>query len=81
MTLVKFRVDQAALSATEKCKNEYSCLSGSSKCLCCVTDSFDGAVLFVNPPCSNICGYLMSYGYSYVCNCPTRKEIYNKYKK
>ena len=79
MTLVKFKVSQTTLNQTDKCRNDYSCLSGKKECLCSVTDSFDGKVLFVKPLCSNECGYKMSFGYSYVCNCPIRKEIYNKY--
>jgi len=81
MTLVKFNVDQAAINKTDKCRNAYSCLSGGKECICSVKDSFNGTVLFINPRDTNICSYMMSFGYSYVCNCPTRKEIFKKYKE
>ena len=76
-----FKVEENILNKTDKCRSDFSCLSGKKECLCPVEDSFDGIVLFVNPPCSSACGYMMSFGYSYVCNCPIRKEIYSKYRQ
>ncbi len=76
---VKLEVSADTLKKTEKCRNNFACLDGKDNCLCEIEDSFDSRVLFVkagNRPCD----YKMSFGYSYVCNCPTRKELYSRYK-
>jgi hypothetical protein len=68
------------LDNTENCNEEFSCLQGKKECLCEVEDSFNDRILFVRPRQSRACMYRMSFGYSYVCNCPTRRAIYRNYK-
>ncbi len=77
---MEFKVRADILNETIKCKKDFSCLSGKKDCLCEVEDSFDNKILFIKPMNHNMCDYKMSFGYSYICNCPTRKEIYNLYK-
>ncbi len=76
---VKLEVKEETLKLTDKCRNNFACLSGGKSCLCEIEDSFDGRVLFVKVG-NKVCDYKMSFGYSYVCNCPTRKELYSRYK-
>jgi hypothetical protein len=76
---LKVKVD--TLNETIKCKRNFSCLTGSKECLCEVEDSFNDKVIFIRPENNNLCDYKMSFGYSYICTCPTRKEIYNIYGK
>ncbi len=78
---MKYQVRTDLLQEADKCRHSFSCLSGGDECLCQIKDSFDGKVLFVAPPCSDVCDYIMSFGYSYVCKCPVRKEIYNQYSE
>ena len=59
------------------CKKNFSCLSGNHEHLCKV-DSTVGAVIFVKRQLDSACKYCLSYGNSYVCTCPTRKEIYSE---
>ncbi len=71
-------INENILKATTKCKHGFSCLSGK-KDVCKVELSVDNKIHFIvcldNLPCS----YRIPFGYSYVCTCPVRKELYNRY--
>jgi hypothetical protein len=74
-------IDKKILDETIHCTNEFECLKNENY-ICIITKvghCIDGKVHFVN--CNKVCNYSMSVGGSTICNCPTRKEIYNKYKK
>jgi hypothetical protein len=78
---MKLTVNENVLDITRRCKDSFSCLDGKRDCLCHVEDCADGKVHFVSPKDENgICEYEMSFGYSFTCNYPIRKEIYNYYK-
>ena len=61
------------------CTNNFSYLTDKRECLCEV-DSAVGRVLFIKSQFSIACKYCLSYGGSYICTCPTRNEIYKKYR-
>ena len=76
---MKYRVSDDILSST-KCTRNFSCLHGETDCLCEFNDAIDNKLLFVKPKKNIMCKYMLSFGYSYLCSCPTRKEIYHLYK-
>ncbi|REE83269.1 hypothetical protein BX611_0556 [Lutibacter oceani] len=72
-------IDKELIEKTTKCKKSFGCLNNDQHILCKVEHCVSNKVHFVK--CSdNFCPYRMSFGYSDVCNCPMRKEIFNKYK-
>ncbi len=72
---------EQTLRCTDRCNKNYACLSGDTSCLCRVEDCADGRIHFIKHPGTPVhCSYMMSFGYSYTCNCPTRKELYNLYR-
>jgi len=76
-------IDPKTLKETIHCDNAFECLKSENyACRIARVDScIIETVLFINCP-KRLCNYKMNYGYNYtVCNCPTRKEIYKKYKK
>ena len=77
-----YKLDSGVLNMTTKCTDDFSCLSSDDRCLCKAERYLGGedGVLFIRPK-DNIrnCSYRMSFGSSYVCNCPTRKGIYLRY--
>ncbi len=78
---MKFAIDEAIKKNATKCRRNFSCLSGENGYLCEVEDFAGGKIHFIKPGnASELCGYRMEFGYSYLCNCPVRKEIYNQYK-
>lgn len=76
-----FKIREAILHETNKCEWNFACLLGKNECLCEVEDSLDSRIVFIKPMLDFMCNYRMSFGYSYVCNCPTRKEIYKLYNQ
>lgn len=77
---MQLKVSEDVLKDTSNCKQGFSCLAGKGDCLCEVEDSSNGMVLFIKPACkSGFCYYRLSFGCSFICNCPVRKEIFNRY--
>jgi hypothetical protein len=76
-------IETDILNETVKCRGDFSCLSGEKRCLCEVEKGLGNnhnTVLFIKPAKEIICDYMISYGYSFICSCPTRIEIYRLYK-
>ena len=75
------KIDKETLAKTNHCAKNFECLKNENhfckirKVLSCINSK----VIFVN--CTEVCHYKMSFGFNSICNCPTRKEIFNKYKK
>jgi len=76
-----FKISEQAIKAADNCIYHFACLSGDEKCLCAVDDNFNGKILFIKPHNHNACSYRMSFGYSYICKCPVRKEIFMRYQR
>ena len=74
------KIDEGVLKKTIKCKKDFSCLSGDKNRLCDVMDSIVSDMVRIALQSDKICSYRLSYGYSYYCLCPTRCEIYKRYK-
>ncbi len=77
---MKFKIGAHILNETVKCRDNFSCLTGSDNCLCGVDYAIEKEFLSIKPVKEKICDYKYSYGYSFYCNCPTRKELYNLYR-
>jgi hypothetical protein len=76
---MKFKISSDILNDAVKCNKNFSCLTGSNDCLCKIQSNYESKVIFIES-IDDICNYRMSFGYSYVCNCPVRKEIFRQYK-
>jgi hypothetical protein len=74
-----FKVSEDTLKKTTRCKKAFSCLSGKSSDLCKVELCVDEKIHFIRCVGSEPCSYKVPFGYSYVCICPVRKELYNRY--
>ena len=71
-------IDKELLEKTTDCNKDFACLNNDKHICCKVEHCVNNKVHFVK--ClDNYCSYRMSYGYSDICNCPIRKEIFNKY--
>jgi hypothetical protein len=78
---LKYKIDSKILSETTECKSNFSCLAGKKECFCDIEESniHDAGIIFIRPVKNISCTYVMSFGYSWLCTCPIRKAIYNKY--
>jgi hypothetical protein len=72
-------ISEETLENTTKCTKGFSCLYGEGKPFCEVDYAVGDEVIFVECP-DGACSYWMPFGSASVCNCPTRREIYNRYR-
>jgi hypothetical protein len=79
---IAFKIDENVRNNTKKCKKNFECLTNKDYKLCKVVSSIKDDVIFIECKEKRNCNYRMSFGTSsFICNCPTRKEIYRKFKK
>ena len=78
---MKYTITENTQKLTEKCEKGMECLTGNGDCLCEVERCIEGKVCFIKAGNDkmNTCNYMNSFGYSYICTCPTRVEIYNSF--
>ncbi len=76
---MNIKVDDNILQETTKCRKNFSCLSGE-KPICKVELCIENTIFFVKCASNESCSYKVPFGFSYVCVCPVRKELYNRYK-
>ena len=74
------RIDEEILQRTINCKHDFRCLSGDKTCLCKVTGSVGFDIKIIKPKPEIDCKYRLSYAGKSLCVCPTRNEIYNRYR-
>ncbi|MEW6599330.1 MAG: hypothetical protein AB1499_00010 [Nitrospirota bacterium] len=77
---MKLEISEQAINNTKRCRKNFACLSGSGHCLCKLTYCFNGKSYFIKPERNLLCNYKVTFSGSVLCSCPTRKEIYNRYR-
>jgi len=73
-----YKIDNTVMNITTKCDRDFSCLAGDDGCICEIIDKVGKRVTFVSYR-QVICNYRMQFGGSYLCQCPTRAELNDKY--
>ena len=76
---IKMKIDKDIISKTHYCKKGFECLKNPRVACCKVTHCIDNIVCFIEMEGEEKCIYRNSFQDSFICCCPTRKEIYNKY--
>lgn len=74
------KISDEILKKTTRCTKDFSCLSGETGELCKVESCIENKIHFIKCIKYEPCQYRMTFGYSFVCTCPTRKELYNLYR-
>jgi len=74
------KIAEEILQRTTNCKHDFSCLSGDKQCLCKVTGLIGFDMKNIKPKSEMNCSYRLTYGDKSLCVCPTRNEIYNRYR-
>lgn len=77
---MKYKIAAEVVQDADKCNLDYSCLNGDKECLCDVNKAIDDKIVLVVPRNNDPCDYLMSFGNSYICNCPVRLELFRSYR-
>ena len=73
------KISEEILNNTFKCKKGFFCLSGEWKDLCKAMYYNHKTFDLLKCIDENDCIYKTPFGNSYVCTCPTRKEIHNRF--
>lgn len=78
---MSYKIDKEIIKKTTKCEGNFKCLETGEcpKNKCKPVGSFNGH-LWVKSKENIFCGYHLNFGRGEICNCPTRNELYRKYK-
>jgi hypothetical protein len=82
---IMINISDETLSRTTKCPSNFHCLNDGQHAKCsdatplCRVDYFIGNTDLVVSPGHEDCPYKVSFGMRYVCSCPVRQEIYQRY--
>ena len=77
---MKIEVSEDTIKATIECKKNFSCLTCKREDLCTVERVISKDLMYFKCMNKNYCSYQMTFGSFYICICPTRREIYDRYK-
>ncbi len=77
---MKKKINPDIIKKTTECFFEFQCLKENGKPHCEIVSTNFGYVFFVKYSSSLNCGYALSVGDDHMCLCPTRGELYLKYK-
>jgi len=78
--LMILQISDKTREETTKCPFSFQCLHNETRCVCIIERCFEGNGCFIKTVKPKVCPYKISFGYSYMCHCPTRIELYNRYK-
>jgi hypothetical protein len=73
-------ISNETLEQTTECQRNFQCLT-ENRNMCLIDRPVNGRGLFIKERVSSIenCPYIESSEYAFICNCPTRHEIYMRY--
>ena len=75
-----YDINKEIIAKADKCDKNYACLYEPDGLSCTILSCLNGKIHFVNK-LERMCPYHLEFGYSHLCGCPVRKEIYDKYGK
>ena len=76
---MKYEIDPDIIKSATQCDRNLECLIKEDQPSCKITECVNNKVHFLEELCRP-CTYFIRYGFdSFICTCPVRKEIYNKF--
>jgi hypothetical protein len=75
-----YQISDKTKKQTTKCLSSFHCLDDEKIDICSVKWNLDGNGCFLKTVPPNGCPYKLQFGSSYMCKCPTRHELFKKYK-
>jgi hypothetical protein len=73
-----YQISDGTRKQTTKCKFSFQCLNEKSRDVCSINYCVNPC--FLKTVKTGDCPYKMMFGDSYICNCPTRAELYKRYQ-
>ncbi len=78
---MKLIISDETLKKTDQCTSNFQCLTEPNYPRCTVDRLIEDNGVFIKNRGDISCPYLISFGYSFICNCPVRYEIFKQYNK
>ena len=75
-----YQISEKTINKATLCEHNFKCLNDDSRDVCVVERCFGGNVCFLKTAKPDYCTYMGTFGKLYVCYCPTRHELFKKYK-
>jgi len=77
---MKIEISENVEEIIRKCDKSFMCLEDKERIYCSVENFMDNKGHVFKCSHNGSCNYKMSVGYIFICKCPVRKEIFNKFK-
>lgn len=75
-----YEIDKEILNRTTKCEHKLVCLTDGNCPNCDVECRIGGNCVFVKLKEGRSCFYVIPHDGRYICSCPTRCALYEKYE-
>jgi hypothetical protein len=79
-TDIALNISDKTQNQTTKCIFNFQCLNEETRDVCKIDRCLVGNSCFLETVKPIACPYKMIFGYSYMCCCPTRAELYKRYR-
>jgi hypothetical protein len=80
MVATLFKIDKETLKKSENCRKRCSCLCANKRDICAIDFCVGKEIYFVKFPDGKPCPNMNTFGKGNICECPVRKELYDKYQ-
>ena len=77
---MNLKIDDHTLQRTTECNKDLACLNDDEHPICKVKFYVGKEFSLIKCLHTEYCFYQTSFGYSFVCKCPVRNEIYKRYE-
>ncbi|MBI4826862.1 MAG: hypothetical protein HY807_10660 [Nitrospirae bacterium] len=80
---MRYPISEETIRKTKKCDHDFACLDGNFENCSCSIDRYllgNGIFLKENEALKQHCPYILCYGSSFSCHCPTRIELLQKHR-
>ena len=78
---MQFDIDNEVVSKAAECEKAHACLSGMEVKPCRMQYVSLGKFCCLKQRCDSDCIYCLSLDNEFICGCPVRVAIYDKYKQ
>lgn len=75
-----FRIDKKTLKKTAGCLKKCSCICSNKRDICEIDFCVGKEIYFVKFPSGKACSNMETFGKGNICECPIRKQIYERYQ-
>ena len=78
---MNIKISEDIVNNTTECTKDFSCLNpDAQRDICKILACLKNNLYFIKCLNEDYCSYRMSFGADFLCMCPVRKDIYNRYR-